>query len=125
MLRSIDDIYGRFTSLVSEGRGISVEQVDAVGQGRVWTGSDALGVKLVDETGTLEDAVAYAAVLAGESDLSKWDVQGYPKPLTVMEQMFSKLGGSESDEDVVLSRFKGLDKVRIEARLPYEIELSY
>ena len=59
-LRSIEDVYTRFTTIVSEGRDIPVERVDEIGQGRVWTGADALELGLVDELGTLEDAIAYA-----------------------------------------------------------------
>ena len=119
MLRSIEDIYDRFTTIVSEGRDIPKADVDAIGQGRVWTGSDALGIKLVDEFGTLEDAVAYAAELAGDEDLANWNVKEYPAPQTVMEQMMKAMSGKPEDYSVRIA--KELKTPKIVARLPYEI----
>ena len=60
MQASVEDIYTRFTEIVSNGRGMTVEAVDNIAQGRVWTGAEALGIGLVDEIGTLEDAIKYA-----------------------------------------------------------------
>ena len=61
----IDRIYERFVGHVSKGRALSFEEVDAIGRGRVWIGSDAASRGLVDEIGTVEDAIASAAALAG------------------------------------------------------------
>lgn len=119
MLRSIEDIYDRFTTIVSEGRDIPKADVDAIGQGRVWTGDDALGIKLVDEFGTLEDAIAYAAGLAGDEDLANWSVKAYPAPQTVMEQMIKAMNGKQEDYSVRIA--KELKTPKIVARLPYEI----
>lgn len=121
MLRSIEDIYDRFTTIVSEGRDIPKEEVDAIGQGRVWTGSDAIGIKLADETGTLADAIAYAADLAGDSELANWNIKGYPAPLTMMEQMTKALNGQQEDYTVRLAR--ELTSPRTLARLPYSIKI--
>ena len=60
--------YKLFLSRVAEGRGMSVEAVDSIAQGRVWTGHQALALNLVDRLGTLEDAVAEAASLAKIED---------------------------------------------------------
>ena len=119
MLRSIEDIYDRFTTLVSDGRGIPKEEVDAIGQGRVWTGDDAIKIGLADEAGTLADAIAYAALLAGDEDLANWSVKAYPTPLTVMEQMMKTLENKQEDYSVRLAR--ELKTPKIVARLPYEI----
>ena len=120
MLRSIEDIYDRFTTLVSEGRELSKERVDEIGQGRVWTGANALELGLVDEIGTLDDAVRYAATLAGDPELSNWNVKGYPAPPTMMESMLGSIGGNKEDYSVKLAReFKA---PKIVARLPYEIK---
>ena len=91
MQASVEDIYESFVNLVAEGRGMEPSAVDAIAQGRVWMGSDALGIGLVDEIGTLKDAVAYAASLAGLT-LEEVKLAGYPKPLTVMEQIMESLG---------------------------------
>jgi len=61
----IGRIYDRFVGHVSKGRGLSFEEVDAIGRGRVWIGSDAASRSLVDQIGTVEDAIASAAALAG------------------------------------------------------------
>lgn len=121
MLRSIEDIYDRFTTIVSEGRDIPKDEVDAIGQGRVWTGDDALKIKLTDEFGTLQDAVTYAAELAGDPDLKNWKVKAYPAPLTMMEQMVQQLNGKPEDFSVRLP--KELKAPRIVARMPYEIKI--
>lgn len=118
MQRSIEDIYDRFTTIVSEARDIPKEEVDAIGQGRVWTGDDALGIKLADEAGTLADAIGYAAELAGDPDINNWNVKGYPAPLTIMEQMASAFSGKKPDYTVRLA--KELTSPRIVALLPFE-----
>ena len=61
MQAQIESIYDKFTTIVSDGRGLSKDSVDAIGQGRVWTGSDAVGIGLADRVGGLADAIAYAA----------------------------------------------------------------
>ncbi|SNT17319.1 protease-4 [Sphingomonas laterariae] len=61
MQAGIDDIYRRFTGLVAQSRKLPVTRVDEIGQGRVWAGSTAVGLRLVDKTGGLEDAIAEAA----------------------------------------------------------------
>lgn len=62
------EVYETFTSKVSDGRGISQEDVDAIGQGRVWSGENAMDIKLIDEYGGLNEAVAGAADLAQMDD---------------------------------------------------------
>ena len=55
--RSIESKYSEFLSLVASERGMDVSAVDDIAQGRVWIGTDALQIGLVDELGTLDDAV--------------------------------------------------------------------
>ena len=71
----IEAIYDRFVSLVAESRGKTREAVDEIAQGRVWAGRDAIGIGLVDEFGTLLDAVHYAAEKAG---LKSYRIACYP-----------------------------------------------
>ena len=66
----VDDIYTNFVNIVAEGRDMTYEAVDEIAQGRVWTGADALKIGLVDEIGTLEDAIAYAASMGGDPDVA-------------------------------------------------------
>ena len=124
MLASIENIYDRFTTIVSEGRGIPKETVDAIGQGRVWTGSDALQINLVDEIGTLEDAISYAAIAAGDADLANWNVKGYPAPPSMMEQMFDMLGKNSGDENVLVAAFKRFTRPQVLARMDNDIRFQ-
>ena len=71
----IDHGYQQFLNIVSEGRGMKPEQVDSIGQGRVWLASDALKIKLVDKLGSLDDAVKKAAELA---KLDEYHTATYP-----------------------------------------------
>ena len=124
MLTGIEAVYDRFTTIVSEGRGIPKETVDEIGQGRVWTGADALNINLVDEIGTLEDAIHYAATAAGEPDLAKWNIKGYPRPLTPMEQFMDMVGSGSKDEDVLVSVLKKITKPQVLARLDTDIKIQ-
>ena len=122
LFRSVEDIYDRFTTIVAEGRGMTTDAVDAIGQGRVWTGADAIGIGLVDEIGTLEDALAYAAVAAGDSDLASWNVTAYPRPQNEFEQLLDIFGkGSQDPESRIRAMISDLETPRVIARLPYDI----
>ncbi|WCT74964.1 signal peptide peptidase SppA [Sphingomonas naphthae] len=61
MQRGVEDIYRRFTALVAASRKLPVEKVDEIGQGRVWAGGTARQIGLVDQFGTLDDAIGDAA----------------------------------------------------------------
>jgi protease IV len=62
--RLVDRTYDEFLARVAEGRGLEKAEVDRIAQGRVWSGDQAVGLKLVDEIGGLADAIAHAATLA-------------------------------------------------------------
>ena len=100
MQASVENIYSRFVSTVSEGRDLEPDFVDSIAQGRVWAGSDALKIGLVDEIGTLEDAVKWAAAAGGNPDLAGWNVAEYPKPKTEMEMLMSMFGQKTPDENI-------------------------
>ena len=90
MQSSVEQIYDAFLDNVSKGRDLRKSFVDSVAQGRVWTGADALRLGLVDELGTLEDAVKYANSLVhimfpGEGV----QVEAYPKQKTKFEEIMS------------------------------------
>lgn len=138
----VDDIYNNFVSIVAEGRDMTFEDVDKIAQGRVWTGTDALKIGLVDEIGTLEDAINYAASVAGDPEISNWGIASYPKPLTVIEQLMQQFGMSSAPEEAVANVLEGtplegiaknlLDWQRswakgqgelVFARMPFEIEI--
>ncbi len=132
MQASVERIYEEFTSLVSEGRDMTVADVDAIAQGRVWTGADALGIGLVDEIGTLEDAINFAAIsIDGVQSISDVQIAEYPKPQTTLDMLLEAFGGSESvfagtALENVEQAFKGWDASesgKVYARLPYEISV--
>ena len=143
MQEYVDDIYTNFVNIVAEGRDMTYEAVEEIAQGRVWTGADALKIGLVDEIGTLEDAIAYAASMGGDPDVDSWNIAGYPKPLTVLEQIKTQLGGKKSNpEEIVENVLEGTPMEGIArsllswlrtwakgngqlvfARLPFEIEI--
>lgn len=97
MQASVENIYDKFTTLVSEGRGMTVSRVDEIAQGRVWTGADALGIGLVDEIGTIEDAINYAALsIDGVTGVQDVQIVGYPKPMSSMELLLESLTGESN-----------------------------
>ena len=77
--------YKLFRSRVVDGRHLPVDSVEKIAQGRVWIGSDALRIKLVDQLGTLGDAVAKAAALA---KVSKYHTTDYPATASWLDQLF-------------------------------------
>ncbi len=78
------DFYDQFLTVVSEGRKLDRDAVHAVAQGRVWTGEQALQHKLVDQLGTLQDAITKAAELA---KITEYDVRVVPKPRSFFEEL--------------------------------------
>lgn len=82
--KSVEQTYRRFAGFVMQNRKKSFEQVDALGGGRVWSGIRAKELGLADETGSLMDAVNFAAAKA---NLKKYKVESYPKQLNFFEQL--------------------------------------
>ena len=101
--QSIESVYGTFLKRVADGRKMSIEQVDAVAQGRVWSGADALKVGLIDEMGGLDKAIAYAAKL---SKLKTYQTVNYPE----YEINFRDYLGSQLDLPIFYSQEKLLQK---------------
>ena len=121
--------YELFRKRVADGRNMPVEEVEKIAQGRVWLGSDALGIKLVDELGGLDKAVAKAAELA---ELKEYKTASYPAPAGLMEQLMAKTSkGSYLDEQMkeTLGEYyqpfmliKNINKHNaIQARMPYTV----
>lgn len=80
----VDSIYHTFKSRVAKGRKKSMEYVDSIAQGRVWLGSDAIKVGLVDRIGTLNDALASAAKMA---KLKGYSIKQYPESKSFIEDL--------------------------------------
>ncbi|WP_282145703.1 signal peptide peptidase SppA [Alteromonas stellipolaris] len=88
--RNVETSYGNFLSLVSNARDMTVDEVDDVAQGRVWIGTDALELGLVDELGTLEDAVNAAAEFAA---LDNYDTFYVQRTLSAQELFWKEFFG--------------------------------
>ena len=113
----IDKGYADFTGKVADARGKSVEQVDEVARGRVWSGAQAKERGLVDEMGNLGQAITDAAGRA-ELEQDKYQVVYVDKPATPFAQFLTGLAGSRLG--AVLLRDSDLARVLLERALPAE-----
>ncbi|MBJ7575743.1 signal peptide peptidase SppA [Luteimonas sp. MC1828] len=94
----IDKGYREFTGKVASARNQTVEAVDAVARGRVWSGAQAKERGLVDEFGGLRTAVADAAERAGLGDAGKWRLRYVEKPMSPFESFISGFAGSRAGQ---------------------------
>ena len=81
---SVDTIYNTFKTRVADGRKKDTAYIDSIAQGRVWIGKRAIGVGLVDRTGTLQDAVDCAARMA---KLTNYRTREYPEQKSWLEEL--------------------------------------
>ncbi|MBN1924934.1 MAG: signal peptide peptidase SppA [Prolixibacteraceae bacterium] len=122
----VDDVYTTFVNHVSEGRGMTFEEVDAIGQGRVWTGENALELGLVDALGDLDYAINLAVEMAGLDHYRTVKLPKQKDPIQELLEGFStsiriniieKELGSNVKYYQLLEEIKG--KSGIMARMPY------
>ena len=124
--------YELFRKRVADGRKLSVEAVEEIAQGRVWLGNDALGIKLVDAIGSMDDAVKKAAQLA---KLDEYKTESYPAPADWMDQILNTTNkNSYLDEQMratlgeyyePFNYMKGINRQSaIQARLPYFLHIK-
>lgn len=85
---SVAHAYRSFLQIVADGRGMALEDVDELAQGKVWSASDALENGLIDKLGSLEQAIESAAVLAG---LEEFEVDYFALPLSPRDQLLKQL----------------------------------
>ena len=123
----VDRGYQSFLDIVADGRKSTREQIHDVAQGRVWLATDALPIKLVDQLGSLDDAVKKAAELA---KLEAYHKKSYPQPAPWYEQLInmSEKKGSYLDSELreMLGEFyqpflnarRDMQRNRLQARLP-------
>jgi protease-4 len=136
MKLGIEEFYQTFLQKVADGRGMTVSQVDAVAQGRVWTGKQAKDKGLVDEVGGLDDAIAFAANSTG---ISSYRIVNYPVYETSIEELLKGMSGfgfvegkqeilkEELGEELykVMQQLKAVGtKKGVQARLPFEININ-
>lgn len=133
MQKTVERGYDLFTTRCAEGRGMTQEQIDAIGQGRVWTGTMALERGLVDVLGGLDDAIEIAVEKAG---IEQYTLKSYPEQEGGLLSMFSDAVKDNTIRQQVLKgdaakifndvyKISHLDKIdRIQARMPYNIVIK-
>ena len=131
-LESVEHIYKTFVSHVAAGRKMTVAQVDSIGQGRVWSGEQALKVGLVDKIGGLDDAIKEAASLAKTKTYS---TQNFPEYEKDMNDIFNNFPFAKSKESFIKEELgeetyrlmEQLKKVQarkgVQAMMPFEITI--
>jgi protease-4 len=98
VLAAMEQVYDLFVTRVAEGRELEREQVDELGQGRVWTGAQAEANGLVDELGGLMAAIDLARAAAGIAEGEEVRLVVYPKPRTALERIFEYMGARLSSQ---------------------------
>lgn len=99
--RSVVNTYNRFVHFVSKNRKKTFEEIDAVGSGRVWSGKRAKEIGLVDEIGSLNDAVKYAA---NKANIAEYEAVSYPEKVDKFEQIMGSLRQGNIAESYVKSQ---------------------
>lgn len=129
---NVDSTYLEFKTNVSNGRRLSLDQVETIAQGRVWTGERALANGLVDRLGNIQDAVDCAARLA---HMKQYGLTEYPESKSVLERYVKNYGHSISTKAVrdelgpegwqVLQQMRRVKAMvgQVEVRLPYDIDI--
>jgi len=131
-LEGVERVYKTFVTHVAEGRKMTFAQVDSIAQGRVWTGTEAKKIGLVDKIGNLNDAIKEAASLAKIKD---YYTQNFPEYEKDFSELFEKLPFAKSKEELikeelgeenyfVLQQIKKMQLQKgIQARMPFEITI--
>jgi len=124
--KSLNDTYADFTKGVAQGRKMTVEAVDKIGKGRVWSGAQAKELGLVDELGGLDRAIEIAKQLSNIPAAESVHIVRYPEEKSFLEQFF------EREKDNNMSESQSLDSMLrhilsqmepIQARMPYELHI--
>lgn len=133
MTRSVEGTYKRFVHFVTQNRKQTFEQIDNIGGGRVWSGVRAKEIGLVDELGTLNDAVKFAAQKA---NLKSYNVASYPKKMTAFEQIFEDLNEDDISARVIKNKIGKANyeileqltdeklKSEVKMEMPYRIKIN-
>ena len=129
MQKSVVLVYEKFVNHVARNRKMTFEQVNKIGGGRVWSGTSAKKIGLIDEFGSLNDEIIYASKLAKIDDFSS---VSYPKRKDSIEELIEKLQGGNislkikeelgSDVAKVYENLKIMNEQKgVQARLPFDI----
>ncbi|MCG8410123.1 MAG: signal peptide peptidase SppA, partial [Bacteroidales bacterium] len=127
---SIENTYDTFISHVAEGRNMTKEDIDKIGQGRVWSGENALEIGLIDQFGGLQDAINIAAETA---NLESYRIVNLPKLEDPFEKLIKELSGNVKASIIKkelgneYKYYNSIQKLRnlqgVQTRIPYEIEI--
>jgi len=127
----VENIYLTFIKHVADGRNMSTDQVDSIGQGRVWSGVDAKDIGLIDEFGGLEKAIELAAKLA---KIGEYKIQSLPEKKNPFTQILESLSGGSNDALLkkelgdAYEYYQYIQNVKnmkgVQARLPYYINIK-
>ncbi len=126
--QSVENIYDVFISKVALGRKTSKNKIDSIGQGRVWSGMDAIKINLVDELGGIKDAIAYAAK---QAKLRSYKTVDLPKQKDPIQDLFDNtkdemetraMKTNLGEQYIYIKQLKNVLKLKgVQARLPYEM----
>lgn len=127
---SVEIIYTDFVNLVANGRNLSAAKVDSIGQGRIWSGADALKIGLADEKGGLFEALRTAAAMG---EVENYRVVEYPVIKSQIDKIFEMLSESGESARVIAnpelliekaySKLRNESGIKTYARLPYNIDI--
>jgi protease-4 len=132
-LEGVEHIYKTFVSHVAEGRKMSFAQVDSIGQGRVWSGSQAVKIGLVDKIGGLDDALIEAARLAKIKDYKTQNFPEFEKDINdILENLpFAKSKEAFIKEELGAETYKIMEQIKrmqsqkgVQAMMPFEITIQ-
>ena len=133
LTKSVEQTYKRFVHFVTENRKKSFDQIDEIGGGRVWSGTRAKQIGLVDELGSLQDAIAFAAK---KVKLKDYEVTSYPKKISQFDQIFKSLDEDEISARLIKNKigaenYKMFDQLTnpklqegVMMRMPFEIKIN-
>jgi protease IV len=124
--KSLNDTYADFTKGVAQGRKMTVEAVDKIGKGRVWSGVQAKEIGLVDELGGLDRAIEIAKQLSNIPAGESVHIVRYPEEKSFFEQFLQRqkdnnMSESQSLESMINHILSQMDPVQ--ARMPYELHI--
>ena len=130
--QGVEATYNTFISKVAKGRNMTTNEVDKIGQGRVWSGYDAKSIGLIDSYGGLEEAINIACNLAKIKD---HQIISLPKKKDLLQDLMLKIGEDATISNLLIQKLgvnsKLIDPIedllnqdKIQARMPYIIELK-
>ena len=135
-LESVETIYETFLQRVASGRKMTTAQVDSIAQGRVWTGTDALKLGLVDKIGGLEDAIKHAAILG---KTKSYKIENFPEYEKSLQDLLNSSTGFSmfQTKDALLREYIGeesyllIQQIKkanqlkgVQALMPFELKIQ-